>query len=388
MKYIKTLSYCFLLTFTFAWCVDPTFTMESHGEHNAEGMPFALSSFDAYIEGNENIYSADLAGLQYAIDNPNPTGEQGYLLYGNKSGNDYFQFYIQHIVRPSLVRYMNALQKAPEENKSEETVSKLIKSLGHIRNKIAVRTKTHRGELFGMEPKSGGRLCDQIWEWNSSRPLDQSWLVWRSYLEEKLGVNAIDFSKDPTMDSIIRDILPKIITDDHPDLSARMGHPHRLSNLSPYRSPALYIETSWEDNRPYVGHYSVGGFGDKSISEKSEIPISFWHAPSSHDSDSVIAMLFLDMLKEGLSKESLQRAIGEFLFYWSHATIYYRGQAGVGEWIIQSMAECHGYNLIFSESWRGKSNGTMAPDMQALRRLDPQEFLTAFMEHTTLEPLA
>lgn len=112
----------------------------------------------------------------------------------------------------------------------------------------------------------------------------------------------------------------------------------------------------------------------------------------SKDSAPITAVHFFNALSSK-NEDELKDSMARFYMHFNHTSVYLRGQAAVSSWIMEALAESHGYKLTFSEQWGGgekrpDQQKVVSADMHALSYHDENSFVEAFKKNAILTPIA
>lgn len=321
-----------------------------------------------FITNLEKKHSEAIKGFSTSITEQIQSLNPKYEKYGGELGNKYFQYYGKQIMTPALSEYFNSLKKdwGDKQNDENKLFVDMVNTLGHFRQKVAISTRSKDANLFGQKTNT---LEETIADGNKD-PTYQSWF---EHLQLHFDIGANNFSRvsnlndifDNIADSIYKRGNKNIITSNEKTFLA-VDNPTNVQIGSYHIEPDINGEVT-----PNIKIYN-----------KNNIKFTFLHAVALYNN---LSKLFFATLDPKLSQDQLLEAIGRFFFYWSQAAIYTKGQASVGEWIIQGIAQSWSYNLVFSPSWLGKENGSMAPNMHATSYLDEKEFMDQFLANASLQ---
>ena len=319
---------------------------------------------------NDSKENKNLLQLEETIENKNKdTGQKG--AYGGNLGNDYFNAYRDDIIMPGLMSHFKHLQSLPEGKlntaESLDVYSKLITNLGQQRNIIATTTKTPQAQMFGCEGFGASEVITP-----------KSFQAWHEHLMDHLSLNEVTKSdeflklEDGEKVKKIIEVLEKspflkdsaITTDSYGSLSFIHITPKDIT-IAPYK---IIIEGA-NALRFQVNH------------------------TESQDSAPVTANHFFNALSSQVATEDdLKDSMARFYMHFNHTSVFFRGQAAVSSWMMQALAESHGFKLTFDEKWGGgekrpDQEKMVSPDMHALSYHDENEFVEAFKIHAKLTPI-
>lgn len=295
-------------------------------------------------------------------------------------GNQIFQIYTDKIIIPSLIKYFVYLKSLPEDQRTKERFLEIIDILGNYRNKIAKLVMVKQAKTFG---KRTMRLQEYI----------HHDISWGAYLDKLFGIDEINFDKDETCKTLSEKLENAI---KNSSFFENLTTNNQLKiQYYPIMAPPLLDISPISPLNKKIGTYQILCRIDYmhkfSGPEKIFIPSIediYYHYFHAHFGQPVLNSM--EFFYEALtldSEEKILDSIAKFLFYYSQASVYERGQASIGEWIIHAIAKTQEYNLIFDDSWGGRSKNAMAPDMYALSYLDVDLFVQAFKENTKLQPI-
>jgi len=323
------------------------------------------TSLTTLITDLEKEHAQAISGFSNSLAQQLSSGNPKYQKYGGEIGNNYFQYYTKEIIVPALTKYFISLRNSPiDKSNYEKEFMALVDTLGKYRQKIAVNTKSTNAMFFGE--KTNTRI-----ETVTPDMQDPSWQSWYKHLQEYFGLDTFDFAKGPTLNDVLNSIANFIRAKGNQNLMA---------------STEKTSMTVRNTTNVQIGSYSIEStlgqpMADINMFSKDSFQFSFLHAVALYGN---LAELFFAPLDPKLRPDQLLQAIGRFLFYWSQAAIYRDGQAAAGEWIVQALARSASYNLIFSASWLGKENGSMAPNMHA-SVLEESTFMEQFITNASLQ---
>lgn len=329
----------------------------------------SLPSLNTLIMELEKNHTEEISVFSNSIATQTFSTNPKYQNYGGELGNKYFQYYTKEVIAPALNDYFIALKKSPKEISDEKNLFvDFIDVLGKFRQKIAIVTRS-------KDPASFGKRTNTLNEVISNDAQDPSWISWFKHLQQYFGIDTLNFS------SSFR--LPDIL--DNIDQFIRSNKSRQLTT----KNERTFLDVS-NANNIYTGAYNIEPNINSEITaavkiyNKNNLQFTFFHAIALYNN---LSRLFFDALDPNLRQDQLLERIGRFFYYWSQAAIFAQGQAAIGEWIIHSIAQSAGYKLIFSEAWRGKENGSMAPNMYASSYLDESEFMEQFLANAGLKTL-
>lgn len=327
--------------------------------------PLCSQTLDTITMELENNYRGDISAFSNSIASQPVSSNPKYANYGGELGNKYFQFYTRKIIIPSLSKYFISLRTLNEQNDKTKLFNELIDTLGKFRQKVAIATRSKDSISFG---KRTNVLNDVI----SSDTHDPSWISWYKHLQRYFGLDTLNLSVNFKLSDVLANIEQFIRDKKNPALITK----HETTSLNINNTNDL--STGAYNIEPNVkGEVTA----DINIFSKNNLQFTFFHAVALYDN---LSKLFFEALDPNLGQDMLLEKIGRFFYYWTQAAIFAEGQASIGEWIMHALAESAGYKLAFSDLWKGRENGSMAPNMYASSYLEERGFLDQFMVNATL----
>ena len=295
-----------------------------------------------------------------------------------KMSNDIFRLVSDKVIHPSLTEYLKDIINGSVKSDFNE----MIKILGQWRNKIAKSAQVENANYFGVPLPQGRPIEDQIG--TGFRDPKSLFHYWGKYLWNVFGLDEIDFTPGYTC-MTIKNVLESHIKMREPFKTLLAENNVEFSKGSgPYHHVALHGIAPGKDD-PISAFLVIfcQAENQKIVINKENL---FFKAIHLIGISPLASKYFNEALKQNLSLRQFQEDLAKFYFYYNHSSVFIRGQASVGEWLLSAMAEAQGYNITFTPSWQGYNKQAMAPDMHALSYSDEGSFVKAFIENIKFSP--
>jgi hypothetical protein len=346
-------------------------------------------------------------------------GDNFYERYGSVAGNEYFQMYYREFIEPVLSEFLTIISTGTilEEHRPQLYYG-IVKWLGQERALVAYKTSTINADQFGhllndeylMDPV----FHDSFPNWNQAFRLAVLEDIKNNW--EKLNKIIIKNEQKDFVYPVKIDALPKEESFLYRNKKFKYGFKciefndqswgmcnklkWYITIIDPSEDP-LHVWITLEIYSYKAFQYTtfaefqnalLATDKDKSRSIGIEVVHPLYAAignrspeDSTKEVEKLVTHGLTTILSETpLSEDRLKEELAKLLRFFSVTSTFRRGQAAITDWLLKSLASARGYELTFSDKWRGPKFPN--PDMHALMEFDIETLIRNFKANTELKP--
>jgi hypothetical protein len=343
-------------------------------------------------------------------------GNNFYKRYGSTAGNEYFQMYYREFIEPVLSEFLTIIRNsAIPENHRPELYYGIVKWLGQERGLVANKTLTREPNKFGKLLPDSYHIMDPVSHdsfpnWNEAfrsallGDIKNNWGKFYKIIIDKDFVYPVKIDTLPKDESFLyrRKLVTygfqcTLISKNDWGMCDKLKWFIRINE--PSRDPLhMWIDLEIYSNKAFQ-YRTFDEFKEAFLAtndDKSNIGIMVYHPmyavlgnrfPEEYVKEAeklVIDSLTTILSEKPLSEDHLKEELAKLLRFFSISSTFERGQAAITDWLLKSLARARGYELTFSEKWRGPSYPN--PDMHALMEFDIETLIRDFKANTELKP--